>query len=269
MNLELSEQIAVVAGAANGIGRAIAQAFAAEGAHVALLDRDPAVADVAEGLWADHSGEFLQLVVDVADFGAMKEAAAKVEQKLGPVAHVVYSVGIGSGKTGFPFWNIEPELWQSVFRVNVQGAVHAIHAFMPPMIERRRGTFLFLASVAGQTGSQTDPPYSASKAALINFAQCAARDLAAYNIRVNSLNPGMVDTRLSRSIWAASNHHLPAEERPDYEAWAADKISRMIPLKRWIVPEDVANMAVFLASSRANNVTGQSINVDGGYVMHS
>src|SRR5918912_56992 len=100
---------------------------------------------------------------------------------------------------------------------------------------------LFLASVAGQIGSQTDPPYSASKAGLINFAQCAAKDLAPSGVRVNALCPGMVRTALNRSV---------------FDAWAARQ------------PEDIAAMAVFLASHRAKNVTGQTINVDGGYVMH-
>jgi NAD(P)-dependent dehydrogenase (short-subunit alcohol dehydrogenase family) len=269
MDLKLTGQVAVVVGAANGIGRAIARAFAEEGAQVALLDREPAVADLA-GQWrAVYKGKLLGLVVDVTDYGALRQAAGQVEQELGPVAHVIFTVGIGSGKTGFPFWNVEPERWGSVLQVNLLGAVHTIHAFLPPMIERRQGTFLFLASVAGQIGSQTDPPYSASKAGLISFAQCAAKDLAAYNIRVNILNPGMVNTQLNRAIWAASNQRLPPEERPDFETWAAEKIKRMVPLNRWQEPEDIANMAVFLASDRARNVTGQCVNVDGGFVMHS
>ena len=269
MDLELHAQVAVVVGAARGIGRAIAQAFAAEGAHVALIDRQPAVAETARGLGEKYAGQFLHLVADATDYVAMQQAAEEVERGLGPVRHVVYAAGVGSGKTGFPFWNIEPQAWDRVWRVNVLGAVHTIHAFTPPMLPRRQGTFLFLASVAGQIGSQTDPPYSAAKAALINFAQCAAKDLAPYHIRVNSLNPGMVDTELSQAIWAASNHHLPPEERPDYETWATEKLKRLVPLNRWQEPEDIAAMAVFVASARARNVTGQAINVDGGFVMRS
>lgn len=269
MDLELRGQVAVVVGAARGIGQAIARAFAAEGAHVALLDRNPAVAETARQLREEHSDQFLHLVADATDYVAMQGRAREVEQTLGPVQHVVYAAGVGSGKTGFPFWNIEPHEWDLVWQVNLKGAVHTIHAFMHPMLERRQGTFLFLGSVAGQIGSQTDPPYSAAKAALINFVQCAAKDLAPYNIRVNTLNPGMVDTELSHVIWAASNHHLPPEERPDYETWATEKLKRMVPLNRWQEPEDIAAMAVFVASVQAKNVTGQAINVDGGFVMHS
>jgi 2-hydroxycyclohexanecarboxyl-CoA dehydrogenase len=268
MDLELKNQVAVVLGGASGIGKAIAAAFVAEGAHVALLDRAPGVAGVAKELGSLQSGAVLPMVVDVTDYPALCQAAHRVESELGPVAHVVFAVGIGSGKYGFPFWKLGPEDWPKVLQVNVVGAVNAVYAFFEPMRARQQGTFLFLSSVAGQIGSQTDPPYSASKAALINFAQCAAKDLAPYNIRVNSLCPGMVDTPLNRSIWAASNRNLPEEQQLTFDQWATEKIQRVVPLKRWQTPQDIAEMAVFLASPRANNVTGQTINVDGGFVMH-
>jgi NAD(P)-dependent dehydrogenase (short-subunit alcohol dehydrogenase family) len=127
---------------------------------------------------------------------------------------------------------------------------------------------LFISSVAGQIGSQTDPPYSASKAALINFSQCAAKDLAPYNVRVNTLCPGMVKTAVNRAVWEAWARQQPPEQRQTYEEWADEKVRRMVPLSRWQTPEDIAAMAVFLASSRAENITGQTINVDGGFVMH-
>ena len=140
--------------------------------------------------------------------------------------------------------------------------------FAPGMAEARAGTLLFIASVAGQIGSQTDPPYSASKAGVINFAQCAAKDLAPYGVRVNALCPGMVKTALNRSVYEAWAARRPETERPGYEAWAGEKVKAIVPLGRWQTPEDIAAMAVFLASPRAGNVTGQTINVDGGYVMH-
>ena len=268
MNLDLAGQVTVVLGAASGIGRAIAQAFVNEGAHVALVDRAAAVVDVAKQMAGEQSGKLLAVEADVADYGAMQQAAAQIEQTLGAVEHIVFAVGIGSGKVGFPFWNLTPADWPRVLQVNVQGAVHTAHAFIPPMLERRRGTFVFLASVAGQIGSQTDPPYSASKAALINFVQCAAKDLAPYHIRVNTVNPGMVDTPLNHSIWAAQCRNLPPDQQPTFEEWSSEKINRVVPLKRWQQPADIADMVVFLTSARANNITGQTINVDGGQVMH-
>ena len=127
---------------------------------------------------------------------------------------------------------------------------------------------LFLSSVAGQIGSQTDPPYSAAKAAVINFAQCAAKDLAPFGVRVNTLCPGMVQTPLNRGVYEAWAREQPESERSTYEEWTADKIKKLVPLNRWQQPEDIAAMAVFLASSQGRNITGQTINVDGGYVMH-
>ena len=136
-------------------------------------------------------------------------------------------------------------------RSTSSAAVHVAHAFAPALVRARSGTLLFLASVAGQIGSQTDPPYSASKAALINFAQCAAKDLAPFGVRVNALCPGMVKTDLNRAVWEAWARRRPEAERRSYEEWADDKLRRTTPLGRWQQPEDVAAMAVFLASARA------------------
>ncbi|MFM8271221.1 MAG: SDR family NAD(P)-dependent oxidoreductase, partial [Gemmata sp.] len=199
---------------------------------------------------------------------AARAAAAEAWARFGAVDHLVYAVGIGSGKFGFPFWRLDPGDWARVLDVNLTGAARVAHAFAPRFAERKAGTMLFLASVAGQIGSQTDPPYSASKAGLINFAQCAAKDLAPFGVRVNTLCPGMIKTPLNRSVWQAWADRQPPEARTDYDTWAADKIAKLVPLQRWQTPEDVAAMAVFLASARAANVTGQTINVDGGYVMH-
>ena len=149
------------------------------------------------------------------------------------------------------------------------GAVNTAHAFAPKLIVRGRGSMLFLVSVAGQIGSQTDPPYSAAKAGLINFTQCAAKDLAPHGIRVNALSPGMVKTDLNQSVWQAGQTKLPPAERQDYETWAAEKIRKVSPLGRWQTPAEFAAMAVFLASDHAQNITGQTINIDGGQVMHA
>jgi NAD(P)-dependent dehydrogenase (short-subunit alcohol dehydrogenase family) len=268
MDLELRGQTAVIAGGARGIGRAIAEAFAAEGANVAVLDLDQSATAVAEELRERHHRQALGIVADVTDLAAVRGAADAIGTTLSRIDHLVFAVGIGSGKYGFPFWNLEPGDWGRVLHVNVIGAVNVAHAFAPALVRAGSGTMLFLASVAGQIGSQTDPPYSASKAALINFAQCAAKDLAPHGVRVNALCPGMVKTALNRSIWEAWNRQQPAGQRQSYEDWAAEKIRRVVPLNRWQEPEDISAMAVFLASSRARNVTGQTVNVDGGFVMH-
>lgn len=142
------------------------------------------------------------------------------------------------------------------------------HAVAPGMADRGSGTMVFLGSVAGQIGSQTDPPYSASKAAAINFAQCLAQDLAPRGVRVNTVCPGMVDTPLQRRVWEAWRDRAAPADRLGYEEWAERKLRATVPLGRWQPPEAVADMTVFLSSDRAAHVTGQTINVDGGTVMH-
>jgi 2-hydroxycyclohexanecarboxyl-CoA dehydrogenase len=268
MDFELVGQTVVVVGGARGIGQAIAEGFAAENANTALIDLAPETAATSRQLRERYGVHTAALIGDVTDHAFVKRAAQEIQATWKRIDHVVFAVGIGSGKYGFPFWNLEPADWPRVLNINIMGGVNVAHAFAPALVEARSGTMLFLASVAGQIGSQTDPPYSASKAALINFAQCAARDLAPYNVRVNTLCPGMVKTALNRSVWEAWNRQQPAEKRQTYEEWAAEKIRRVVPLGRWQEPEDIAAMAVFLASPRAKNVTGQTINVDGGFVMH-
>ncbi|MBA2225745.1 MAG: SDR family oxidoreductase [Thermogemmata sp.] len=261
MELGLQDQGVVIVGGASGIGWAMVEAFAQEQARVAVIDIAPVPAlSGFEGPVAVRA--------DVTDYAAIQAAARELPPRLGRVDHVIYAAAVGSGKYGFPYWNLEPADWERVWRVNLLGAVHVAHAFGPLLSQQRRGTMLFLASVAGQIGSQTDPPYSASKAALINFAQCAAKDLAPYNVRVNTICPGMVRTPLNRSVWQAWAAQQSPETWQDYETWAAAKIARLIPLNRWQTPEDVAALAVFLASDRAANITGQTLNVDGGFVMH-
>jgi len=266
MDLQLSGTSAIIFGAARGIGRAIAARFLAEGCRVGLVDISPVVTASAKEL--DPTGKMTQAeVIDATDFAAVKAVEARLRTGFGRVDHVVYAVGIGSGKFGFPFWSLDPSDWDRVLRVNLVGAAVVAHAFAPNMAAAGTGTLLFLSSVAGQNGSQTDPPYSAAKAGLINFGICAARDLAPHGVRVNTICPGMIQTDLNRSVWQAWADRQPASERQSYEEWAGEKVKKIVPLGRWQTPDDVAAMAVFLASPMANNITGQTINVDGGYVM--
>lgn len=254
---DMQGQRVAVFGALRGIGRAIAESFKAAGAEVIGFDLESP---------SDATSIFTRFVRgDVTQFDQVQEFGRLADR----VDHVVYSVGIGSGKVGFPFWRLEPGDWHRVIEVNLMGAVNVAHAFAPAMAERNRGTFLFLVSVAGQIGSQTDPPYSAAKAALINFVQCAARDLAPFGVRVNAMAPGMVQTELNRSVWEASQNALPFSQRVSYEVWANEKLARVAPLARWQKPSEFGAMAVFLASDHARSITGQTINIDGGQVMHS
>jgi len=269
MNLHLDNQIAVVLGGAGGIGRAIAQRFLEERCRVVLVDRVDAVNDVARELGSQIQGETRSYVIDVTTFEQVVAMLDDVATQWGPLDHLVVAVGAGSGKFGDPFWSLSPADWPAIVEQNLMSVVHAAHAAVPHMIARRRGTMLFISSVAGQIGSTTDPPYSAAKAAVINFGQCAARDLARYNVRVNLLAPGMVKTRLNQLTHQAWQQRDPARASVSYEDWAAEKIARVSPLGRWQTPEDMADLTVFLASDRAMNITGQTLNVDGGQVMHA
>ena len=255
MNFSFENEVVVVVGAASGIGKATAELFEVAGAQVVWFD-----------LAAMAGSNRYQ--VDATDLSRLKMLAAELKSEFERIDHVVVSIGVSSGTLGFPFWNVDPAAWASVMNVNLIAPVNVAHAFVPCMLPRQRGTFCFVASVAGQIGSQTDPPYSAAKAGLINFTQCAAKDLAAYNIRVNAVSPGMVKTPLNRSVWLAWRDSSP-ENQLDYDAWAEQKIQQVAPLGRWQTEHDVANAICFLASDQARNVTGQTLNVDGGQVMHA
>jgi 2-hydroxycyclohexanecarboxyl-CoA dehydrogenase len=268
MDLQLTNHTAIVTGGASGIGLAIAKGLLAEGCRVAIWDFASFVEQTAAKLAAETGRQVAGFRVDVGDMNTIMAALRATEAQLGPVDHVAHAAAIGSGKFGFPFLNLSPDDWPRVMHVNVMGMVNVAHAIAPGLIERKRGSMVFIASVAGQIGSPTDPPYSASKAANINFAQCMAKDLAQHGIRINTVCPGMVQTPLNKSVWQAWFDAQPPEKRKSYDEWAGEKVKAIVPLGRWQRPEDIANMVVFLSSERAAQITGQTINVDGGYVMH-
>ena len=268
MDLQLKDHIVVITGGASGIGLGVARGFAAEGCHIALWDRSPNVKQQAQLLVESHAIKALGIEVDIVNEVSVQQALQQTVTELGMPEHYVHAAAIGSGKFGFPFTNLQPADWSKVLDVNIMGMVHVAHAAVPGLMSLGRGTMIFVSSVAGQIGSQTDPPYSASKAANINFAQCLAKDLSPHGVRVNSVCPGMVQTPLNRGVWESWNAVQPPEKKRSYEEWAGDKVRQIVPLGRWQTPGNVADMIVFLSSARASEVTGQTINVDGGYVMH-
>jgi NAD(P)-dependent dehydrogenase (short-subunit alcohol dehydrogenase family) len=267
VNLELEDRVVAVFGGARGIGRAIADGFATEGARVVVCDIAPETAELPTIPAEPPRQPLTGLLVDATNQPEVESVARSIVERFGRCDAVVYAAGIGSGQFGFPFWNVDPARWPRVFEVNLYGAVHVAHAFRESLIASQ-GSLLFLSSVAGQIGSQTDPPYSAAKAAVLNFMQCAARDFAPFGVRVNAICPGMVKTDLNRSVYEAWAARQSADAAiPAYEAWAEEKIRRVVPLGRWQTAEDVAAAALFLSSPRAANVTGQQFNVDGGFVI--
>ena len=257
MEMNLAGQNVAVFGAARGIGEAIVRAFVDERAVVHGFDRS-----------ADPKNPFAGASLVEGDVTVFEQVRGFAETISNP-DHVVFCVGVGSGKFGIPFWNLSPTDWARVLEINLIGAVNVAHAFAPRMAERGLGSMLFLVSVAGQIGSPTDPPYSAAKAGLINFVQCAAKDLAPFGVRVNALSPGMVKTDLNESVWRAGQERLSESERQSYDEWGRAKIAKLAPLGRWQTPPEFGALAVYLASEHARSITGQTINVDGGQVMHS
>lgn len=259
MKIDLTGHQAIVAGGAKGIGLAITTAFLEAGASVQVLDiSEPESPTLAER-WPDT------LSVKIADITGHETLQQIAEGQ--NVDHLISAAATGSGIGGFPFWNLHPGDWNRVIDVTLMGTVNLLHAFVPALRtgDTQRKSITLLSSVAGQIGSQTDPPYSACKAAIINFAQCAAKDFAPDGIRVNCLSPGMVKTALNRSVFEANRE----DSEQTYENWAKAKIEKIAPLGRWQEPEEFGAMAVYLASEYAKNITGQTINIDGGQVMHS
>ncbi len=268
MQLHLHSHTVVVTGGASGIGLAAVRAFAAERCQVALWDVSQKVDEVAKSLADEFGLGVIGCRVDITQIDSVAEAVRRTTGEFSTIDHLVHAAAIGSGKFGFPFTNLDPADWTRVLEVNVLGMVNVAHAIAPIMQPKRRGSMVFVASVAGQIGSQTDPPYSASKAANINFAQCLAKDLAPHGVRVNTVCPGMVRTPLNHSVWQAWHDQQPIDKRLSYDDWAASKIRAVVPLGHWQRPEDIADTIVFLSSPRAAHITGQTINVDGGFVMH-
>lgn len=263
MELGLEGHVVLVVGGASGIGRATVAGFLDEGACVVVWDQQSTVTEIAQ-----PSDQCVGLQVDITDETAVKEAADRSAEFFGQPMHLVHAAAVGSGCFGFPFTSLQPSDWRKVIDVNIIGLTNVTHALAPQLIASGDGSICVVASVAGQIGSPTDPPYSASKAANINFMQVMAHDLAPQGIRVNAVCPGMVKTPLNKSVWRSWNDRQPEDRKQSYDQWAAEKIRQLVPLGRWQTPENVADMIVFLASDRASEVTGQTINVDGGYVMH-
>lgn len=258
MDLELRHKTVLVVGGASGIGATCAQRLLAEQAKVFVWDIQEVTDSTDQIAWKS---------CDISDAQSVCEATRWLCEQSPRLDVLVHAAAIGSGHFGFPFSNVPLDCWPHVLQVNIFGMASVAYAIAPLMIEQRSGSMVFLSSVAGQIGSQTDPPYSASKAANLNFAVCLARDLAQYNVRVNSICPGMVQTPLNHSVWQAWHDAQPSDQRLDYETWAGEKIRRVVPLGRWQSTDDIADAVLFLSSPRAAQITGQTLNVDGGFVM--
>jgi 2-hydroxycyclohexanecarboxyl-CoA dehydrogenase len=246
--MHATDRTVLVTGAASGIGRATAQAFAEAGARVLLADINEAAGTEAAAQLkaAGHDAEFLP--VDLTDAASVDACAAAVLQRFGTPDVIVN--GAGWGRTQ-PFWEGTPEFWNKLIALNFVGPMLLVKALLPAMIERGSGRIVNVASDAGRVGSLGETVYAGTKGGLIAFSKSLAREVARYHINVNCVCPGPTDTPLMAAV-------------PDK---VKDALTKAIPFRRLGKPEEVADAIVFLASDRAGYVTGQVLSVSGGLTM--
>lgn len=245
MTGELEGRTALVTGAARGIGRACAAALLDQGAHVALLDMDPAVSDTAKAL--DPSGErALGVVADVVDLSAVRETVAKVSEQFDHVSVLV-------NNAGFPrdafLSRMDPADWQRVIDVVLTGSFNCAKAVIEPMMAQRWGRIINISS-RSHLGNPGQTNYSAAKAGLIGFTRALALESGSFAITVNAVAPGFIETE---GMTALENYDVLKQRSIDKS-----------PLRRVGQPEEIADTVAFLASPRAAYITGETVHVTGG-----
>ena len=241
----------LVTGGGGGIGSATCHRFAAEGAKVAVVDRDVAAAGVVAGAIGSAA---LAVECDITDRSAIDSAIARTEAELGPVDVLVNNAGWDLFK---PFATTTPDDWERVIAINLVGALHMHHAVLPGMVERGRGRIVNVASDAARVGSSGEGVYSACKGGLVAFSKTLAREHARHGITVNVVCPGPTDTALLADVVDGAAN--PEKLREAFR--------RSIPIGRLGDPEDLTGAILFFASDDASFVTGQVLSVSGGLTM--
>jgi NAD(P)-dependent dehydrogenase (short-subunit alcohol dehydrogenase family) len=265
--MKLKGKTAVVTGGGRGIGRAISLAFAKQGADIVVasnvMEENQAVADEV----ASFGRRALPYALDVAEWADVQAMAEAAFAEFGQVDILVSNAGIQ--KRALLPWSDEAD-WKRVIEVNIYGAYHCCKAFMPGMIERNSGRVLIMSSVSGKMANPANSSYAVAKHGLIGLARSMAAEVARLNAReitVNAICPGIVNTDIMTgpdgNIALLSQILNLTEE----EVW--DQIYKpLIVQERMLEPEEIASMAVYLASDEARGITGQAVNVCGGMCMH-
>jgi 2-hydroxycyclohexanecarboxyl-CoA dehydrogenase len=244
--------VAIVTGAASGMGAAISRHLAAAGHAVALFDIDePNAQRTADSLVSD-GGRAVVYPVDVTDRTSLDAAVAEVRTGLGPVRIAVTSAGRSLFE---PFESITVDSWQSVFAVNVLGTFHCIQAVIADMVEAGFGRIVTISSSSGQQGAHRAAHYASSKGAVITLTKALAKEYGRHGITVNNIAPSLIETPMQRAAQAAGNI-------PSTEAMAARSL-----LRRLGTVDEVAATCAFLCSHDAGYITGQVIGVNGGSVL--
>lgn len=248
----MTHPVAVVTGAARGIGAAIANAVAAQGFAVAVCDVDgAAAASAATQISSDHSLPAIGVQVDIASTASVAAAVALVESTLGPIAALVNNAGIDVIK---PFVDTTEDEWDRIIVVNLRGTIGFCRAVLDGMIERKHGRIVSIGSDAGRVGSSGEAVYSATKGGVIAFSKSLAREVARHGITVNCVCPGPTETALLGQV-------------AEYSQKLYDGLARAIPLGRTAQPRDIAPAVAFLVSDGASYITGQTLSVSGGLTM--
>lgn len=245
--MKLKDQVAVVTGGSRGIGKGIVQAFAAAGAKVAIVYRGSAEAATALAQEiTGKGGTAIALQCDVADPAAVDACVERVKNELGPIDILVNNAGVIEDDL---FIRLEPDRWNKVIQTNLGGTYNFCRAVAyEHMLRRRKGRIINISSVVAEYVNPGQTNYAASKGAINAFTRALAVEMASRNITVNAIAPGFIETDMSAPI----------------RAKAGDLIKKFIPMKRVGTPEDIARVAVFLASEDSAYLTGQVLTVDGG-----
>lgn len=247
----LQGKVAIVTGAANGIGRAIARRLVAEGASVAVADIQFETAERTAGEIKSEGGAALAVRIDVTSLESAVAAADQVERELGPIDILVNNAGWDKLE---PFVESKPETWDKIIAINYRGVLNCCKAIAPRMQSRGSGKIVSISSDAARVGSTGEAVYSGCKAAIIGFSKTLARELARHHINVNVVCPGPTETALLREAMAG-------------RAGALEAMTRGIPFRRLGQPEDLAGAVAFFASPDADFATGQVLSVSGGLTM--